>query len=519
MILPHALLRSAQCCTAVLLLALSLPRIALAESGTEQDRSKMNVLLVVFDDLNMDIGTYGNTDVKTPYLDAFAKRSTRFDHAHCNGTYCAPSRTSFLTGLYPSTTEIYGGEKYNEMERTKDLSSVFNHFRKSDYDVFGVGKLFHPAWDEAFIHSHFDQYYSTDPLQIPKAQFKGKTMRHPGNPKIRDKDTNNASWGPISAVPTAEKYGAGWEGWGRFRYVSEQDRDKLPDEESTAWAIEQLKRTTDKPFFLSVGYFKPHTPLYAPDCFFEMYDPAKLKMRPVLDNDLNDVVPAMRRGSMYTRTWELIQARPDADEVWRDYYRAYLACISFADHEFGKLIQGLEESGQADNTIVIVTSDHGYHFGDKQRIGKGTPWNGTTQIPLLVRVPGITTDGAICKQPVSLVDLYPTLIDLCKLPGNPHGDEFPLDGHSWKPILADVNAAWEGPPVAYNNCYSHAWTVCSDKFRYVLDPSGSEELYDLTKDPNEWHNVAGQADYKRLAADLKQQLLTLSGGKLPSEKN
>lgn len=299
--------------------------------------------------------------------------------------------------------------------------------------------------------------------------------------------------------------------------ATERDRSKLPDEDSTDWAIEKLTQSTDKPFFLSVGYLKPHTPLYAPDRFFDMYDPAKLKMRPVLDNDLCDVVPAMRRASMYTRTWELIQARPDAEQIWRDYYRAYLACISFADDQFGKLIRGLDESGQADNTMVIVTSDHGYHFGDKQRIGKGTPWNGTTQIPLLVRVPGITTEGAICRQPVSLVDLYPTLIDVCDLPDCPHGEDFPLDGHSWKPLLAAVEAVWEGPPVAYNNCYSHSWTVCSDRFRYVLDPSGSEELYDLVNDLNEWHNVAGQADYKRVAAEMKQQLLILSGGKLPKE--
>ena len=209
---------------------------------------------------------------------------------------------------------------------------------------------------------------------------------------------------------------------------------------------------------------------------------------------------------------------PNSDEVWRDYYRAYLACISFADDELGRLLKGLEESGHADNTIVIVTSDHGYHFGDKMRIGKGTPWNGTTRIPFLVRVPGMTQSGSVCQQPVSLVDVYPTLIDLCDLETDPHGDPFPLDGNSLRPLLIDGNASWEGPTVAFNNCYEHAWTVCDADYRYILDPDGNEELYDLTQDPNEWHNLAKADSHADIRAEMKSRLLELSRNKRPMPK-
>jgi arylsulfatase A-like enzyme len=142
------------------------------------------------------------------------------------------------------------------------------------------------------------------------------------------------------------------------------------------------------------------------------------------------------------------------------------------------------------------------HFGDKQPIGKTKLWNGVTQIPLFVRVPRITKAGAICKKSVSLVDLYPTLIDLCALPRNPHGDRFPSDG----------------PPVAYNNCYSNAWTVYSDAYRYILDPKGNEELYDLNQDPDEWHNLAKDTSYKTRLAEMKRQLQSLSGGNVPTPK-
>ncbi len=317
--------------SAVVCLPIAAGLLIVLSAASAPAESRKNVLFVVFDDLNMDIGAYGNKQVKTPYLDAFAKQAVRFDHAHCNGPYCAPSRASFISGLYPSTTGIYGGERYYEIEATKNLVSMFAHFNAHDYD----------------------------------------------------------------------------------------------------------------------------------------------------------------------------------------YYRAYLACISFADAEFGKLLDALEQSGQADNTIVIVTSDHGYHFGDKLRIGKGSPWNGTTQVPLLVRVPGMTRSGSVCKQPVSLVDLYPTLIDLCSFSENPHGEEFPLDGHSIKPLLGNVDATWDGPSVAYNNCYSKAWTVCDSQYRYILDPDGNEELYDLRIDPNEWHNLAKQDSSAAIRIDMKNKLLELSRGKRP----
>ena len=499
------------------LLGLSLLTAASSKAqDTTRMNVRMNVLFVVFDDLNMDIGAYGHPDALTPAIDEFAKQSVRFDQAHCNGTFCAPSRASFLSGLYPSTTGAYGGERLYEIEKAKNVRSLFAHFLQHDYRVWGTGKLFHGNWDPDIINAQFDEYFIASRDAAPKAYYNGEAKRHPGNPRIREKDASNGSWGPLSAVPDAKTYGPGWEGWGPFRYVSEDDRDLVPDEQYTQWAIERLRRAKgENPFFMSVGYMKPHTPLYAPKKFFDMYDPRNLTMRPVLQDDLDDVVPVMRQTSMYSDMWDRISAYPNAEAIWRDYYRAYLACTSFADAEFGKLMTALKQSGHADNTIVIVTSDHGYHFGDKNRIGKGSPWQGTTRVPMLVRIPGMTQDGAICKQTVSLVDLYPTLIDLCGLSDKPHGPNLPLDGHSLLPLLADVDARWQGPSVALNYCYSKAWTVSDAEYRYVLDPDGNEELYDLVRDPNEWRNVVGQPEYARVRNQLRGKLLELSGGKRP----
>jgi len=478
-----------------------------------------NVLFVIYDDMNLAVGTYGDPQAITPNLDRLARGGMRFDNAHANAPTCAPSRSSFLTGLYPSTTGLYRTQRYYKKARLRrNLRSIFEHAGAAGYRVYGAGKIFHSNWGERRIARQFDDYQDIWSMDAAMATYKGKHRRHPANPATRGDDPVFASWGPLSDVPTAEKYGPGWQGWGDFRYVSETDRDPMRDERSTQWAVERIRDAGDEPFFLTVGYRRPHIPLHAPKQFFDLYDPATLVLPPVRPDDLDDVVPTMRMPSLGSRIWERIQAMPDAEAVWRDYYRAYLACVSFADSQLGRLLAALDEAGHAQDTIVVVTSDQGYHWGDKLRIGKATPWNGTTRIPLIVRAPGLTTAGSTTNHPVSLVDLYPTLIELMHLPPSPHGPAFPLDGRSLVPLLrAPADAPGPFPPALLQR-NEDVWTVADERYRYVVDATGAEELYDHRRDPEEWSNVAADADLGAVKSRLRSELLQLTGGKLPRKR-
>jgi len=489
--------------------------LACAGTSVDPPPGAPNVLFVVYDDLNRDVGTYGHPQAVTPNLDRLAREGMRFDNAHSNGPSCGPSRASFLTGLYASTTGIYTNERFYEIESLRDLHSIFEHARARGYRVYGAGKIFHGNWGPKPVARRFDEQMDVSTSQRAVPTFRGEARRHPAVPLTRRDDVVNAGWGPLSDVPTAEKYGEGWEGWGNFRYASDDDRDPMRDERVAAWAVERIRETRDRPFFLTVGFRRPHVPLYAPKRFFDLYDPATLTLPAVRLDDLDDVVPTMHRSSRPARVWKNIQALPNAEAVWRDYYRAYLACVSFGDEQLGKLLDALDETGLAANTVVVVTSDHGYHWGDKLRVGKSSPWNGTTRIPLIVRAPGLTTAGSATNRPVSLIDLFPTFVDLMQLAPAPHGAAFPLDGASLVPLLRDPSRTDDAHTAALFQRRNDVWGVVDERYRYIVDRKGAEELYDHARDPEEWENVVGDPALASVRERLREELLRRTGGKLP----
>jgi arylsulfatase A-like enzyme len=276
------------------------------------------------------------------------------------------------------------------------------------------------------------------------------------------------------------------------------------------WAIGAIRAAPeDQPFFLCVGFRRPHVPCYASQRWFDLYPDDGLEMPPVRDDDRDDTP----RYSWYLH-WKLPEPRlawlREAHQ-WRSLIRSYLASVSFVDSQVGRVLDALDESGRADNTIVVVWSDHGWHLGEKGITGKNSLWERSTRVPLIFAGPGIATD-ARCDQPVELLDLYPTLVELCGLPANEKND-----GHSLDPQLRDAAAERPWPAITTHGPGNHS--VRTVDWRYIRYAEGSEELYDSRSDPNEWTNLAGDAEYAEKIRELGRWIPKTSAAPLPGSKS
>lgn len=427
-----------------------------------------NVLFVAIDDLNDWVGPLGgHPQVRTPHMDRLAARGTTFTNTHCQAPLCNPSRTSLLTGLRPSTTGVYALDPWIRTDpKWRDVVSLPQHFLANGYEVRTCGKIWHDAYPppaERVDGREFGVWgYHGNAGPLPATKF----VATPDDIKLMD--------------------------WGVFPGRDDQQEDaKIAD-----WAIAQLRGGFDRPFFLSVGFRRPHVPCFAPQKWFDLYPDASLAMPPVRADDRDDIP----RFAWYLH-WSLPEPRLawlEESRQWRPLVRAYLASISFVDGQVGRLLDALDASGHADDTVVVLFSDHGWHLGEKGITGKNSLWERSTRVPLIVAGPGVAR-GAACSRPAELLDIYPTLIDLCRLAGRPG-----LEGHSLSPQLRDARAPREFPAITTHGPGNHA--VRTEDWRYIRYADGSTELYDERGDPNEWTNLAGhpgQADrQKALAAWL-----------------
>ncbi|UCD30112.1 MAG: sulfatase-like hydrolase/transferase, partial [Planctomycetota bacterium] len=377
-----------------------------------------------------------------------------------------------------------------------------------------------------------------------KIPGQGGMSAHPAMPEPIRSALKWHSFGPLSRVPEWKPNPGenipGYKGWimyrKPFRYLSDNDRDLMPDELNAEWVIKILQQKHDKPFFLAVGFNRPHTPLYAPKKYFDMFPPEKLRLPPYKMNDARDCARILwdpghpERPNPYG--WQRYKLVMEAGgiEMWRRWIQAYLACVAFVDHQVGKILDDLQARPYADNTIVIFTSDHGYHMGEKDYLFKNSVWEESARVPLVIAAPGVSKANSECDHPVSLVDMYPTLIDLCGLTLNPNkdGNNVPLDGHSIRPFIEEPNnGTWDGPSVTVTAIASidrlkinepakpkrQHYTARSKQWRYVLCNNGEEELYDQRKDPQEWTNLAGYPEYAETKKKLRDELLKLTGRK------
>jgi len=437
--------------------------------AAETDTQKPNVLFIAIDDQNDWIGALGGHPLaKTPCLDTLAQRGTVFLNAHCQSPLCNPSRTSLMLSLRPTTTGVYGlSPWFRTLPEWKDRVTLPQHFKASGYRTYTTGKVYHGnAGGPVARQSEFDVWGPNNGMGAKPPQ------------KLIPPT-------PMGNHPAMD--------WGVFPHRDEDKGDYI----NTSWAIEQLKAAPKEgPMFLAVGYYLPHVPCHVTQKWYDLYPDDDSVLPKTLRNDRDDTP----RFSWYLH-WELPEPRlkwVEENHQWRNLCRSYLASTSFVDAQIGRLLEALKASGRWENTIVVVWGDNGWHLGEKGITGKNTLWNGGTHVPLIFAGPGVA-GGQRCMQPAELLDIYPTLIDLCGLPKR--GD---LEGVSLLPQLKDAQTKRERPAICSHNQGNHA--VRSERYRYIHYADGSEEFYDTQTDPNEWTNLAKENPCAGLIAEHRKWL-------------
>lgn len=426
-----------------------------------------NIIMISVDDLNDWVGVYGgHPQALTPNIDKLASQSMVFRNASCPGPVCGPSRSALLSGFLPSTTGIYGNNtNMLNSEIVQKNATLPEYFSKNGYITLSSGKIFHRHVTENgddFGHWAFDIWnreYGTDGgvqedkmYSSHRAVINGKKIENPEY--VFHQRTNDMFFGPTKG-----------------------DFETMLDYKTAKWAENQLEGGFEKPFFMSVGISKPHLPFVVPQEFFDLYNLDSIIVPEFFMGDLDDIVDKNGNKMFEPRTTFL----------WAKHYgllkevtRAYLAAVSFADACVGIVLDALAKSEYADNTIVLLWGDHGWHLGEKLRYGKATLWRESTQLPFIVHLPGMT-EQQDCYRNVNLVDIYPTLIELC---GLPHKE---LDGNSIVPLLNDPTLEWT-PTITTMGKDNHA--IIYGKWHYISRRNGAEELYDNENDPMQWVNLA-----------------------------
>lgn len=456
--------------------------LLLVGPGFAKDNQQPNVLFIAVDDLNDWVGCLdGHPQAKTPNIDRLASRGVLFEQAYCSAPLCNPSRMATMTGLRSSTINIWSNEGrygstgtyswFRDKPEFKDWVTIPQYFRQHGYKAVTGGKIFHKSHGKFSDPASWNHQYSTKHgTPMPK----GERLLH-----------------GMSDQMTHEYY-QDWADW--------QPLD-IPDHETADWKTAEgaaafLQRDHDKPFFLACGIFRPHLRWYAPQKYFDLHPLEYIELPATLENDLDDVPPTGRRqNSGGAQAFGVIRKHSE----WKKAVQGYLASCSFADACVGVVLDALETSDYAKNTIVVLCGDHGFHVGEKDRISKLTLWEQGSKTPLIISTPDIAaTGGKRCSQPVSLVDLYPTLVELSGLP-----ERDGLDGRSIAPLLREPEAEWAYPAViSLRN--DHA--VRSKDWHYIRYADGSEELYDNVGDPYQWDNLANDAQFSDAKNELRKWL-------------
>lgn len=431
--------------------------LAAAAVAARADSARPNFLFVAIDDLNDWLGCLGgHPQARTPNLDALAARGVLFHNAHCAAPACNPSRTALLTGLRPSTTGVYHN---NQPWRPvlPQAVTLGQALKGAGYRVTASGKLFHGGFNDLPSWSRY--------------------VDRPGDPQPAGRPLNGIAgaaqfdWGPVDAPP---------EAMGDWKLVD--------------WATEQLRRPPAAPWFLGVGLVKPHLPWYVPRRYFDRFPPADIILPDSDPDDLDDV-PAVGRSFVRRRDHENV-LRTDN---WARAVQGYLATIAFVDDCIGRLIDGLDAAGRGADTVVCLWGDHGWHLGEKLHWRKFSLWEEATRNPLMMVVPGTTEPGGVCHRPVSLLDLYPTLLELAGAPV-PEAQE----GRSLRAWLANPAAPADRPALCTHGRGNHS--LRDERWRYTRYHDGGEELYDHDADPLERRNLAGEAEHRPVIESLQRWL-------------
>lgn len=440
------------------------PNLASAAPPSGQtSEPPMNVLLLIVDDLNtwlLEDPTRYAGKVIAPNIQQLSKQGVLFHNAYTASPVCCPSRTAFLSGVAPWKSGVSrNGVKVGDSEILHDVDSLFKTFSDEDYWIAKFGKVSH-GYDTGVKYDASLNHKRTPPP--PGAPLNGIARNASGGITERD--------------------------WGATHLEEDQMSDKLLADAT----IDALKQEHDRPFFISCGLFHPHYPWYVPQKYLDLYPLDEIQSPPVKDQDLNDVPEYGQR--LVNLSWN---EKVVENGLAKEAIRGYLASVSFSDFHIGRILNALDESPHRDNTIVVLISDHGFHLGEKQQWTKATLWEEATDSVMMWRVPGVTQPDQICQRPVSLLDLYPTLVDLIGLERPKH-----LDGHSLLPLLKDVRSPRQQPAITV---YDGHMSVRTQDARFIRYWDGTTELYDRTTDPHEWTN---QTNHPQFAA-IKTKLASL----------
>jgi len=469
----------------LLLMLLFLGLNSLKATNSNGKSESPNIIFFVLDDLNDWVNPLGYSQALTPNMDRLAAAGVTFTNAHAPASYCAPSRTAIFTGLQSTTTGCYQTEVYHyDYPKLVPLQVAF---KQAGYNAWGAGKIFHHrggfvdlrGWNEFFARtqeikdmgyemgSRGSDYITPDPY--PYSSYYRKTDK---------KLTGGAfmEWGPIP----------------------DSLEEKFPATIRTNWICDIINQKHDKPFFAALGLYHPHFPNYAPQKYFDMYDLESIQVPELKEGDLDDLPQPMRR-KMINRS-KIQQTLEDVGAV-KEAVQAYLAAVSYADGMLGRVLDTLEKSEHKDNTIVVLWSDQGYHHGEKGNWGKHTLWKQTSHVPLIFAGAGLPKNEKV-ETTVGLIDLYPTLIELCNLP-----KQHKMDGKSLVSSIKNPDSAKDRNLfVPYHERGSYA--VINSDYRYIYYKEGGEEFYNLHDDPNEWNNLAKKEESRPIINKMKKHVPT-----------
>ncbi len=445
-----------------------------ADAGTlaAADADKPNVLFLICDDLNCDLGCYGHPQVKSPNIDRLAQRGVRFSNAYCQYPLCGPSRASFMTGLYPDQTLIHRNSVYIR-ETVPNVKTMSQMFRNEGHFATRIGKIYHYGVPRHIGTSGHDDPFSWD---------------YTINPRGRDKDEEDLIF---SLIPG--QFG-GTMSWLAAEGTDEEQTDGIAATNATE--LLQKYAADKRQFYLAVGLYRPHTPYVAPKKYFDMYPLDKIRVPTVPDGYLETLpkpaVQSIRRKKQNSNL---------PDKLARQAIQAYYASITFADAQVGRILDALDEAGLSDNTIVLFTSDHGYHMGEHGHYQKTTLFENAARVPLIIAGPGVTAKGASTSALTEMIDFYPTLAEMTGLTPPDY-----LPGVSLAPVLKDPT---QTPRDSALTQYESGYSIRTPRYRYThWGPDGEDgaELYDHETDPEEMVNLANKPEFAELALQLSKQL-------------
>jgi len=444
----------------------------------ESKSNKKDIVFIILDDLNDWIGVMGgHPQTKTPNLDALATRGTLFTNAHCNAPQCGPSRLSFLQGLYPkSTGKYFNSPKKMPFYKDQILEGITSknppkmpfdfhqHFMKQNYRVVSGGKVQHSG-----VIKNIDVFFK-----------KPKEVKHFTNDRVNL--------------------------WGEGGPQNLKDSD-TGDHKTAQWAIKQWNTKSEKPLFMSVGFYRPHRPFNAPKEYFEKFplESIQLPLLPEGDDlaDLPEYGKALAHSNAHKdlfkpRTVHQQILHLGGENEWKYMVQSYLACINYVDTQIGLLLEALKKNPRGNDTVIILTGDHGWNLGEKEHWCKAALWRNTTRVPYIVVAPEIPKSGTINNQPISHVDIYPTLCDFAGVSKPVH-----LEGQSILPLIKDPQAKRD---VAFISYGPQNTAVQSERYRYISYEDGSGELYDHQNDPHEWTNLSSNPEYTHIKKSMIQKV-------------